>query len=291
MGGSIFRNLVLLSSFHCLPNAKKQTWPLVGKSPFIVYKEIWSLSRYTGKGRSDRSMWRVTMGAPNKNKYVADKGTKGSPAQPLHSQKMATELEIRDSIAAVREALDRSGCKKPNKWVFFSNKNDRLLTIEGDLYFIVCVLLEGDFTVSNYSFTTRDGGRNPSVFVTRSTGILEEYCCESDGDSGRRRGGSKPASVSEQAVRTTVITERDLAPRMAEFANWLMLSGAMTRARSYPTAVEVDALLSSIKSKGSISFREALSLKGTDPALMLSCIAKGLSNGVLLTDTEQVTRN
>jgi hypothetical protein len=148
-----------------------------------------------------------TMDAPIKNKSVADEGTKASSARPLHTLKMATELEIRDSIAAVRDALDRSGCRKPNTWVFFSNKNDQLLTIEGDLYFIVCVLLEGDFTVSNYSFEPpRNGGRNPTVFANRSTGILEAYCCESDGGGGRRRGASKPDNASEQAVRSTVVT-------------------------------------------------------------------------------------
>lgn len=225
------------------------------------------------------------MDASIKNKSVADEGTKTSSARLLHAPKLATEFEIRDSIAAVRDALDRSGCKKPNTWVFFSSKNDQLLTIEGDLYFIVCILLEGDFTVSSYSFEQpRNGGRNPSVFVNRSTGIIEAYCCEFDGDGERQRSGSQPNNSNEQAVRSTVVTERDLAPRMTEFANWLMLSGAMTRARSFSTAVEVDTLLSVIKSKGFISFQEALSLEGTDPALMLSCIAKGLSSGALFTN-------
>jgi hypothetical protein len=225
------------------------------------------------------------MDAPIKNKSVADEGTKTSSARPRNAPKLATEFEIRDSIAAVRDALDRSCYRKPNTWVFFSNKNDQLLTIEGDLYFIVCTLLEGDFTVSSYSFEPpRSGGRNPSVFVHRSTGIFEAYGCESGGNGERLRGDSRPNNTAEQGVQATVLTERDLAPRMTEFANWLMLSGAMTRARSFSTAVEVDALLSVIKSKGCISFQEALSLEGTDPALMLSCIAKGLSSGALFTD-------
>lgn len=46
------------------------------------------------------------MDAPIKNKPVADEVTKTSSARPLHAPKLATEFEIRDSIAAVRDLIE-----------------------------------------------------------------------------------------------------------------------------------------------------------------------------------------
>ena len=64
--------------------------------------------------------------------------------------KIATELEIRSSFDDFRDAI-KNGPKAPNIWGFFSNKNNALLTLIGDVTFIQAVLFEGDPTVSGYS--------------------------------------------------------------------------------------------------------------------------------------------
>jgi len=62
---------------------------------------------------------------------------------------LATEFEIRSSIADIRDALE-NGPRLPNIWGYFSNKNRELLTLIGDVTFIQAVLLEGDSEVSSY---------------------------------------------------------------------------------------------------------------------------------------------
>lgn len=54
---------------------------------------------------------------------------------------LATELEIRDNVAQIRAALGVYGPYTPNIWAFYSNKNDKLLTILGDVSLIQAVLL------------------------------------------------------------------------------------------------------------------------------------------------------
>lgn len=205
------------------------------------------------------------------------------PLLPPARDKMATEFEIRDTIAVVRAALAQSHSANPNIWAFFSNKNDKLLTVEGDLYFITCVLLEGDCTVSNYFIeSSKNAVSGPHIVVTRNTGNLEVYSCKTKDE--KRQQQSRSANEPD-GTHLITLSERDLAPRMAEFANWLMLSGAMTRTRNFSTGFEVDALLGMIRPKGFITFRECLSIPRIDPALMLAGIAKGLATGAFVADT------
>jgi len=213
---------------------------------------------------------------------------------PTPKHKRATELQIRETIAMVRDALDQGKPERPNIWVFYSNKNEQLLTIEGDLYFILCVLLEGDSTALSYSFEPFSNfARAPLVLVTRTNSVREAYSCSSSKECVPERSYSSVTSNPDfdQNLMPITLTERDLAKRMVEFANWLMLSGAMTRARSFSAAIEVDAMLTAINRRGAITFRDAMILPGIDPALMLGSIAKGLASGVLVSDTSSTLLN
>lgn len=183
----------------------------------------------------------------------------------------------------VREALSDRTLPRPNTWVFFSNKNDSLLTIEGDLYFIACVLFEGDSSVSSYSFepSQKTLGR-PHIVTTSHNGHQKTYLCITNGSG---RGRAAPAKVELQDSSLITLTEEDFIPRMSEFSNWLMLSGAMTRARNFSTATEIETLVAAMKPGETITFREALTLPELDPALVLCSIAKGLATGVFSTET------
>jgi len=186
-------------------------------------------------------------------------------------KRIATELQIRDSIADVRDALRLRTPQMPNIWAFFSNKNDELLTIHGDLRFIQCVLLEGDVTVQRYELL--DSPRD-AIRVTRASGALEIYRCIY----------TKPTAAVD-AKAQVLVSERDLAPRMTEFANWLLLSGAMTRARQFAASTETEILLRLIKQRGVTTIADALAQPNTDPALMLAAIGKGLAAGIFDCDT------
>ncbi|MFH1870206.1 MAG: hypothetical protein ABIK82_03255 [Pseudomonadota bacterium] len=211
------------------------------------------------------------------------------PVADSSNKKIATEIQIRESIAAVRDALEKRWPQQPNTWVFFSNRNKQLLTILGDLPFIQCVLLEGDPNVASYRAMDTDSqvdaeGYSGRVKVTWDDGRQDTYRCVAETRQPRAAPTkNKPVAVAAASTPTSeiIVTERDLSLRMVEFANWLMLSGAMTRARSFSTAHESSLLVEAIASKNGIAFDDAMKLPNVDPALMLAAIATGLANGVL----------
>lgn len=210
------------------------------------------------------------------------------------ASRLATELEIRESIAAVRAALDKSVPHQPNIWVFFSNKNEALLTIHGDLAFIQCVLLEGDCEVVAYEpiRPTDNGGEGTSLIEIHyldgaSRRIKLAYRTDSSSGNNENIAPDKEEVSQKSSEGVLHISDRDLAHRMVEFSNWLLLCGAMTRARNFSLAHEASSLSSCLTQSSEMTFGNAMSIEGTDPALMLAAIAKALSSGVLTAGVAQ----
>ena len=216
--------------------------------------------------------------------------------------KLATELEIRESIADIRAAL-ADGPILHNIWGFFSPKNEQLFTLLGDVTFMQAVLLEGDPEVSSYSVQVEsDADENQAygriLVVQKLDGTVEWlFCCRNA--SVAKQGKSKflPQLEKERARAATVgacfvvSTERDLASRMTEFWNWLALSTAMTRARDFSQENEFQILSSYMKKQKSCSFHRAIGMSGVDPALMIAVIAKQLAFGQLKCDLKNQPLN
>ena len=155
----------------------------------------------------------------------------------------ATELEIRTSIADIRDAL-KNGPVNPNIWGFYSNKNHKLLTLLGDVTFIQAVLLEGNPNICSYAVGTFSAleennqrfGRD--LIVEFHDGSSHWYLCGRHDDLIRVPGPrlrQKIEDTSKIAISAgaqfQIRTERDLANQMVAFRNWLTLCSAMTRAR------------------------------------------------------------
>lgn len=189
------------------------------------------------------------------------------------------------------QRINERGRKPFNLWIFESPKNGRRLTIDGDLNFMLCVLLEGDPSVAGYKV-------RPSPFRIPVGGDLVEVCPDleverRDGSnewwevtrstSSRSKAPAPPSVLAGAAEPGGAVyvkrTERDVAGKAVAFDNWLLLCAAMTRARHYPSHREARVLRGHLDSSGKVSVRELLQQDGIDRALMVATIARFLQAG------------
>lgn len=209
---------------------------------------------------------------------------------------LATEFEIRSAVAAIRAAIT-SGPRSPNIWSFYSNKNNALLTLIGDVTFIQAILLEGDLSVSSYVVVQEVTSEDPDykygrdLVVEFADGSRHWYFCgryenltkSPSGALGRRTTRAKKIA-EDMGAEFQLRTERDLAPRMTEFWNWLTLSCIITRARDFSIEAETHALYGHLDAHKRTSVRSVLALPGTDSALLLAAMAKALAIGQISAD-------
>lgn len=213
----------------------------------------------------------------------------------MKSHILATELEIRDSVKQLREALEHNVSHGPNVWTFFSNKNQALITLLGDVTFIQSILLEGDPTVSSYySFADIDSdscvvgksipGRE--LHVRRTDGTEQWILCirskhqpSSAEISQEQRYAEREKAAQAQGASFEIKSERDFSDRMIEFGNCLTLCCAMTRANDFTCFREAEMLSTSLLTKKALLIRDLLALNGCDRALMLAAIGHGIANG------------
>lgn len=206
-----------------------------------------------------------------------------------------TELQIRDAIASLREILAIRSNIEPNKWAYFSHRNRTLNTAQGDLVFANCILLEGDSSVNGYNLSPALASFEQSAsFLKYNKKIIQIFykdgreelrvCCYADSEE-RLQIDLNSLTAGKINTETSPClkfsTEQELETKTYEILNWLMLCGAMTRARDFDNTKEVNMLNGALSRFQSITFADAMKLPGSDPALILSAVAHGLANGLL----------
>jgi len=219
-----------------------------------------------------------------------------SAGMKTNSRDFATELEIRSSIADIRDAL-KHGPVTPNIWGFYSNKNHQLLTLLGDVTFIQAVLLEGDPKVCSYAVGTCGASEEESHLFGRDLIVEFQdrskhwYLCGRYNSLVRapkphlRKQIADTAKIAASAgAQFQIKTERDLADRMPEFRNWLTLCSAMTRARDFSLESARSSFMKLLTQNTRTSVQSILNISGYDPAVMLAAIARALANGEIYSD-------
>jgi hypothetical protein len=192
-------------------------------------------------------------------------------------------------------AIRKRGQKVSNLWIFDSPKNDRRLTVSGDVPFMHLVLLEGEVAVAGYDLV--DDPFN--VSSTSDSGYVRVRLRDGGqhwlliGRHGRKKPGKadKPAiadQLHEKAAAAGVQvyrrTELELIGREILFDNWLTLCAIMTRARSCPSYLETQLLLAALDRHESLRVCDIVGLGNADPAIMLAVVAKALQSGIIHTE-------
>lgn len=213
---------------------------------------------------------------------------------------LATELEIRNDIALIRAAIGQRVYHRPNIWGVYSNKNNKLMTLLGDVTFIQAILLEGDPRVASYHVggpawlggtVDQENDLGRELHIQYRDGTKEWFLCgryenliKSPGKVIKQHMAAREVAAAEEGVGFSVRTERDFSGRMTEFRNWLTLCAAMTRARDFSRDHEVAKLLELLDRHDVIPIKDALGIEGIDQALMIAGIAHWLANGQLHCD-------
>lgn len=187
--------------------------------------------------------------------------------------------------------------KVSNLWIFDSPKNDRRLTVAGDVPFMHLVLLEGDTTVAGYDLV--DDPFRISPGVTTNSGYVRVRCRDGTqywllvGRRGREAAGktnapTMPEDLHERAAEAGVQVHRrsevELIGKEVLVDNWLILCAIMTRSRAYPSYREMECLLAALARHDTLRVSEVLAIAGIDPAIMLAVIAKALQMGSIETE-------
>lgn len=196
-------------------------------------------------------------------------------------------------------AIRKRGQKVSNLWIFDSPKNDRRLTIAGDVPFMHLILLEGDTTVSGYDLVDDPFNVSPS---TTHGGYVRVRCLDGTqywlhiGRRGRQRGKETddeaiPEYLREKAAAAGVKvhrrTELDLEGQEILVDNWLMLCAIMTRARSYPSYLETEQLHAALRRHDTLRVGDLLAIREVDPAIMLAVVAKAIQTGRVQTELKR----
>lgn len=206
---------------------------------------------------------------------------------------LATEIEIRNGVAKLREALT-DGPILPNIWYFYSNKNRTKLTLVGDVAFMQAVLLEGDPTVSAYSVMPEyaenmwKGSYGRDLLISVHGKYRYWYLCgryenliKSPSKNIKERFEKTRLSADKFNAEFHIRTERDLIGRTTEFWNWLTLCASMTRARGFSLEKECSTIFQYLEIHKSCTFETATRLSNVDHSLMIATIANGLAGGLI----------
>jgi hypothetical protein len=227
-----------------------------------------------------KSCIRLAMEGRAMVKAVLDQAAKCAPGQ-----------EIVTPLSAIR----KRAAKVSNLWIFDSPKNNRRLTVAGDVPFLHLILLEGDPSVAGYDLVD-----DPfSVMAPSDTGYVRvrgrdggQYWLVVKRQGARRRKqqaeATFPSALLEKAtlagVQLHARSELELAGKEVLLDNWLTLCAIMTRARSYASYQESEQLLGVLARHSSIYVKDVLALRGVDPGIMLAVVAKALQSGVVRAD-------
>lgn len=174
-----------------------------------------------------------------------------------------------------------------NYWYFHSNKLNSLLLIESDVLFATVVMLEMVPEVLSYDIVEAaddDGEDEPDAAVDLKVrfddGHTELWCCWRN----RPHANWNP-SLPVGAIGR-VVTGEDIENARYLFDNALMLSGAITAARSYDCTRAVHALLNKFAVQATVTVADALSIPAHDPGILRAALGQLIADGTLSTDLE-----
>lgn len=192
-------------------------------------------------------------------------------------------------------AIRKRKQKVSNLWIFESPKNNRRLTVSGDVPFMHLVLLEGDIAVAGYDLVDdpfKVSSSSDSGYVRVRLHDGNQYWLLI-GRQGRKNTGKAdrppiPDQLQEKAASAGVQvhrrTELELIGKEILVDNWLTLCAIMTRARSCPSYLETQQLLAALSRHESLRVCDVLALANVDPAIMLFVVAKALQSGAVQTE-------
>ena len=173
---------------------------------------------------------------------------------------------------------------KANYWYFHSNKLDKLLLLESDVVFACAVMFELNPDVVTYDSAAtstakdQDDETNFDFVVRFRDGRVEYWCCRRNAP----RSGWKLTAPAGAVART--VTGEDIEKSLCLFDNSLMLSGAMTAARTYDRSLAYQAVLGAFSAQSVVTAREILDIPDIDQALLIGALAQLLADGTLATD-------
>lgn len=210
-------------------------------------------------------------------------------------------MAAKSNIVGRKKSVSKSQVGRTNKvanlWIFYSNKNQRLLHVEGDVPFMHMILMEGDSRIASYSPLSEPAPEgatvaNPQVAActVQYANGSQEWVCYRRTTRPNARHDEVCASVrqlaAEKGVHCCIVSDKDLERQRCLFDNWLVLSRAMTAGRDYPKQREALILSNALRDGQSIPLGTLLSHGDCDPALMLALIARQLQLGSLTADLE-----
>jgi hypothetical protein len=204
----------------------------------------------------------------------------------------------RQSTVAPLTAIRNRAQKVSNLWIFDSPKNNRRLTVSGDVAFLHLVLLEGDPNVSGYDliddpFRITSNSQQGYVRLRLKDGsqawltLGRHRTRDTSNDDQACRDSVLQAKASNAGVALIHRTELDLAGRDVLIDNWLTLCAIMTRARSYACHVETERFLSCFARYDAPSISSMLAMPEIDPGVMLAVVAKALQSGRYSADLDR----
>lgn len=216
---------------------------------------------------------------------------------------MASLSDLVTPSQSARREITKRGRHNSNIWFLNSPKTNVRLVIKGDLAFrLVIVKCEAARNVSTYEL------EGPTVFgqdakeVRRTTydvrpllddGHVERWEFKFSKDAGPARTGRSVGQLQAQASAALVagepyrvFTELDLKGTEVQFDNWLLLCGAMNRARRYPLWQEFQEIKRLLDWHGDLPLGDILVAQEMDPALMLAAVARGLQKGIFDSNLE-----
>lgn len=218
---------------------------------------------------------------------------------------MATPCK--EAIMRTTSILDRSDRKTmsvrrnfaANLWIFHSNKNRRILHIEGDLPFMHCVLMEGELDVASYQPRRLGGWKGdappsgeglPWAIAWDHAGTQTWFDYHRSAlrhnDAVRVRTKALREAACREGARSEMVIDRQLERSRVLFDNWLLLSRAMTAAGSMARETEA-AVLARLLSEGKpFELGYALQVPDCDPAMMLALVARQLQAGTATANLE-----
>lgn len=215
-----------------------------------------------------------------------------------YSRKPDSESQV--SGQTVIDRINRRGRTQSNLWIFESPKNSKRLSINGDLNFMLCVLLEGDTSVAGYKVAPGpyhiaiDGVSTsvvPDLEIERQTGPIEWWEVKRS-QAKKHKNGAPPSTLARASEITGSLycdrNDKHVAGKAIAFDNWLLLCAAMTRARHFATHREASVLRRHLSDTGKVSVRELLADSTIDRALMIATVARFLQAGRATADLDNM---
>jgi len=209
-------------------------------------------------------------------------------------ERVSSSAHARETLTPL-SAIRKRAAKVSNLWIFDSPKNNRRLTVSGDVPFMHLMLLEGDTGVAGYElvddpFKVASNSDAGYVRVRSRDGAEHWIVIARSGrsSSGKERDPSIPEGLREKAlsagVEVHVRSELELLGKEVFLDNWLMLCAIMTRVKAYPTYRETELFLALMSRHGALRVQDVLADARADRSIMLAVVARALQEGTVHTD-------